>query len=256
MSASDTFPKLLLRHAAERPHAVVVRRKRFGLWQATTWRQAAEHVRDTALGLRALGLGPGDRIALLGGNGPEGLWTGPAAQAIGAIPLGIYADTPAAPMRDLVAFAGARAILALDQQQVDKVLEVRDRLPHLEAIVYSDTRGMREYRHPGLVEFSELTRRGREVAAGEPGLFAEWVDKGDGAAVGMLVTTSGTSGVPKLAMHAHRSLIVAAEMLNRIDPLGPTDEHVSYLPLAWAGEQIGVALALVAGMRVNFPAEP
>src|SRR5262245_31194142 len=191
MSASDTFPKLLLLHAAQRPHAVAVRRKRLGLWQAITWRQAAEHVRDTALGLRALGLGPGDRIALLGDNGPEWLWTELAAQALGAIPLGIYADTPAGPVRDPVAFSGARAILAEDQQQVDKVLEVRDGLPHLDAIVYSDTRGMREYRHPGLVDFSDLTRRGREVAAREPGLFAEWVDKGDGGAVGMLVTTSG-----------------------------------------------------------------
>ncbi len=256
MSARDTFPKLLLRHAAERPHAVAVRRKRFGLWQTTTWRQAADHVRDTALGLGALGLGPGDRIALLGDNEPAWLWVELAAQALGAIPLGIYADTPVGPMRDLVDFAGARFILAGDQQQVDRVLEARERLPHLETIVYSDPKGMREYHHPGLVELSELTRRGREVAAREPGLFTEWVDKGDGGAVGMLVTTSGTSGVPKLAKHAHRSLILAAEMLNRIDRLGPTDEHVSYLPLAWAGEQIGIALALLTGMRINFPEEP
>lgn len=256
MSASDTFPKLLLQHARERPDQVALRRKRFGLWQTYTWRQCADHVRDVALGLGALGLRPGDRVALLGDNEPEWVWVELAAQSLGAIPLGVYADTPAGAMRDLVDFAGARLVLAGDQQQVDKVLEVRERLPRLETIVYSDPKGMREYRHAGLVSLDEVERRGREVAGREPGLFAEWVDKGDGGAVGMLVTTSGTSGMAKLAMHAHRSLILGAEMLNRIDPHGPADEHVSYLPLAWAGEQISIALALVVGMRVNFPEEP
>jgi len=256
MSEHDTFPKLLLRHAAERPDGVALRRKRFGIWQTCTWRQYALHVRDVALGLAELGLGPGDRVALLGDNEPEWLSVELAAQSLGAVPLGVYADTPAGPMGDLVRFTAARLILAADQQQVDKVLEVRDRLPALETILYSDPRGMRGYRQPGLVGLDEVERRGREVAAREPRSFAEQVEKGDGGAVGMLLTTSGTSGAPKLAMHAHRSLVLAALSLNRVDPLGPGEEHVCYLPLAWAGEQIGIALALAVGMTVNFPEEP
>jgi long-chain acyl-CoA synthetase len=256
MSERDTFPKLLLRQAAERPDGVALRRKRFGIWQTYTWQQYALDVRDVALGLAELGLGPGDRIALLGDNEPEWLWVELAAQGLGAIPLGIYPDMPASLMGDLVGFAGARVILAGDQQQVDKVLEVRGRLSGLETIVYSDPRGVREYGAPGLVALEEVRRRGSEVAAREPQRFAERVEGGDGGAVGMLLTTSGTSGTPKLAVHAHRSLVLAALSLQRVDGQRPGGEHVSYLPLAWAGEQISIALALVVGMTVNFPEEP
>src|SRR5262249_35471198 len=159
----------------------------------------ALHVRDVALGLAELGLGRGDRIALLGDNEPEWLWGELAAQSLGAIPLGIYADTPASPMGDLVGFAGACVVLAGDQQQVDKVLEVRGRLSGLKTIVYSDPRGMRKYDDPGLVALDEVKRRGSEAAEREPGRFADLVEAGDGGAVGMLLTTSGTSGTPKLA---------------------------------------------------------
>lgn len=213
-------------------------------------------MRDVAFGLAELGVGAGDRVVILGDNEPEWLFGELAAQSLGAVPLGAYADTPAEPMRDLVDFAGARLVVAGDQQQVDKVLEVRDRLPKLETIVYSDPKGLRDYHHPGLLSLAEVMQRGRAAAANRPGQFAEWVEQVDGGALGMLLTTSGTSGTPKLAMHAHRSLILAAESFNRLDRRRSGDEHVSYLPLAWAGEQISMALALVVGMAVNFPEEP
>jgi long-chain acyl-CoA synthetase len=256
MSASDTFPKLLLEQAARRADRVALRRKRFGIWHTYTWRQYAEHVRDTALGLHALGLRAGDRVAIVADNEPEWLFAQLGAQSLGAIPLGIYADTPAAPLRDLVDFTRARVVVAGDQQQVDKVLEVRDRLEALERIVYLDPKGMREYRDPALIGFTELEGQGRAMASAQPELFREWVEKGDGGAVGMLLTTSGTSGVPKLAMHAHRSLIHAAETWNAVDTKGPRDEHVSYLPLPWAGEQISIAIALLAGVTASFPEGP
>jgi long-chain acyl-CoA synthetase len=255
-AALDTFPKLLLHQAARQPDRVAFRRKRFGIWHTTTWRQYAERVRDVAFGLAELGVAAGDPVVILGDNEPEWLFFELAAQSLGAVPLGLYADTPVEPMRQLVDFAGARLLMAGDQQQVDKILEARDRLPKLETVVYSDPKGLRDYRDPGLLGLTEVMLQGGEVAARSPGRFAEWVGSGDGGDLGMLLTTSGTSGMPKLAMHAHRSLVVAAETFNHLDARHPEDEHVSYLPLAWAGEQISIALALVVGMPVNFPEEP
>jgi long-chain acyl-CoA synthetase len=252
----DTFPKLLLRHATAQPDRVALRRKRFGIWQTCTWSQYAEHVRDLALGFARLGLGEGDRLVVLADNEPEWLFAELAAQSLGAIPLGIYPDMPPGPTRDLVDFAGARHVVAGDQQQVDKLLEVRDCLPKLEHILYSDPKGMRAYRLPGLLSLGEVAAQGRAAAAHHPQRFADCVAGGDGGAVGILLSTSGTSGTPRLAMHAQRSLVLAAESFNRLDARRPDDEHVSYLPLAWAGEQISVALALMVGMPVNFPEEP
>jgi long-chain acyl-CoA synthetase len=254
--SNDAFPKLLLQHAARQPDRIALRRKRFGIWQTYTWRQYAEHVRDVAFGLAELGVGAGDRVVILADNEPEWLFSELAVQSLGAVPLGLYADTPAGPMRELVDFAGARLLVAGDQQQVDKILEVRDQMPELETVVYSDPKGLREYRVPGLLALAEVIQRGRQIAANSPDRFAERVGQVDGGALGILLTTSGTSGMPKLAMHAHRSLVLAAETFNRLDARRPDDEHVSYLPLAWAGEQISIALALVVGMPVNFPEEP
>lgn len=253
---ADTFPKLLLQQAVERPHRVALRRKRFGVWQPYTWRDVAQQVEALALGLVELGLRPDDRVAILGDNEPEWLIFQLAAQGIGAIPLGLYADTPARAVRELVHLSGARVLMAGDQQQVDKVLEVRDSLPALERIVYADPRGMREYRRPDLESLAEVATRGRDAAARAPHRFAEAVQKVDGAALGMLLTTSGTSGTPKLVVHAHRSLILAARTWMEVDPRSPGDEHVSYLPLAWAGEQISIAVALLAATPVSFPEEP
>ena len=227
MSASDTFPKLLLAAADRRPDGVALRRKRYGIWRVHTWRDVAREVQDVALGLEALG----------------------------AVPLGIYADTPFPAMRDLVDFCHARVLFAGDQQQVDKVLEVRSKLPDLQTIVYSDPRGMRDYRQPGLVSVADVAASGRARGAAAEALTTR-MHATDGATVGMLLTTSGTSGTPKLAMHAHRSLITAARQLDAIDPHPAGEEHVSYLPLAWAGEQISVALSLLTGMTLNFPESP
>jgi long-chain acyl-CoA synthetase len=256
MSASDTFPKLLLEAADRRPDAVALRRKRYGIWRVHTWRDFAREVQDVALGLDALGLDEGDHVALLGDNEPAWVIVELAAQALGAVPLGIYADTPAAAVRDLLDFCRARVLFAGDQQQVDKVLEVRSKLPDLHTIVYSDPRGMRDYRQPGLVSVADVAISGRARGAPAAETLTKRVHGMDGATVGMLLTTSGTSGTPKLAMHAHRSLITAARQLDAIDPHPAGEEHVSYLPLAWAGEQISVALSLLTGMTLNFPESP
>lgn len=251
----DTFPKLLLEHAERWPERVALRHKRFGIWQTCTWRQYAAQTRDLALGLRRLGLRPGRTVAIVADNTPEWLFAELGAQSLGAVPLGVYGDTPPAALADLLARAETSVVVAGDQQQVDKVLEVRPRLAALETIVYIEPKGMRHYRHPGLVSFEDVEARGREAAASEPGLFAELVETGDASAAGLLLATSGTGGRPKLVAHAQRSLILAARSWHRIDPRGPDDEHVSYLPLAWASEQVMMALVLEAGSIASFPEE-
>lgn len=252
----DTFPRLLLEHAKHRPDRAALRRKRFGIWQTCTWRQYAARTRDLALGLRRLGLRPGRTVAIVADNTPEWLFAELGAQSLGAIPLGVYSDTPPAALADLLARAETSVVVAGDQQQVDKVLEARPRLAALETIVYIEPKGMRHYRHPGLVSFEDVEGRGREAAASEPGLFAELVQTGDASAAGLLLATSGTGGRPKLVAHAQRSLILAARSWHRIDPRGPDDEHVSYLPLAWSGEQVMMALVLEGGSIASFPEGP
>lgn len=253
---ADTFPKLLLEQAARRPDGVALRRKGRGIWRLYTWRRSVEHVRDLAFGLRDVGLGAGRTIVLLADNGPEWLFVELAAQALGAIPVGIDPRMPAERVRRLCARAASAIVVAGGQQQVDTVLAVRDRLPALATVVYVDPKGMRDYRQPGLVSLVALEARGRDLAAAEPGRFAAWVAQGEGAAPGLMLTTSGTGGPLRLVTHAHRSAVLAAAALNDLDPRTPKDEHVSSLPLVWWGEQLMIAQALLVGSVVNFPESP
>ena len=253
---NGTLPGLLDRRAKEDPDGVALREKEFGIWQEITWAGFRDRVRSFSLGLVELGVGKGDRIAIIGDNRPEWMIAELGAQAIGALPLGLYQDSIPAELRRMLEAAEAQVIVAEDQEQVDKVLEVRDAVPGLERIVYYDPRGMYGYEAPGLMPFEEVEalgvgyhdrfhlefdRRLAEIRAGD---------------VALLCTTSGTTSVPKLAMLSHANLLAMAAQLRGVDPMEPGDEFVSFLPLAWIGEQmVGVASAILAGFTVNFPEE-
>ena len=253
---SDTLPGLLARRAADDPDGVALREKEFGIWQETTWAGFLDRVRSFALGLVDLGVKKGDRIAIIGDNRPEWVIAELAAQTIGALPLGLYQDSISAELARMLEAAEARLIVAEDQEQVDKVLEVRDRFPGLKHIVYYDPRGMYGYEAPGLMAFDEVEALGDGFGDRFPYEF-------DGRLIGigpedvaLLCTTSGTTSTPKLAMLSHANLLAMAEQLTGVDPMGPRDEFVSFLPLAWIGEQmVGVASAMLAGFTVNFPEE-
>ncbi len=254
--ADATLPGLLARHAAEHPDDVALREKEFGIWQETTWAEYLNRVRSFALGLVKLGVEKGDRIAIIGDNRPEWVIAELAAQSIGALPLGLYQDSISAELARMLEAAEARLVVAEDQEQVDKVLDMRDRVPSLLHIVYYDPRGMYGYEAPGLTAFEEVEGLGDGFHAGFPGEFVRRLTEIGPEDTALLCTTSGTTSTPKLAMLSHGNLLAMAAQLVEVDLMAPGDEFVSFLPLAWIGEQmIGVASAILAGFTVNFPEE-
>ena len=260
MTAEDhvpaTLPGLLARRAAEHPDRIALREKEFGIWQEITWAGFLARVRSFALGLVDLGIEKGDRIAIIGDNRPEWVIAELGTQAIGALPLGLYQDSIPAELARMLEVADARIIVAEDQEQVDKVLEVRDRVPGLEYVVYYDPRGMYGYEVPGLMAFEEVEALGERSIGRFPGGFVGRLAEVRPEDTALLCTTSGTTSVPKLAMLSHANLLAMAAQLCEVDPIRPGDEFVSFLPLAWIGEQmVGVASALLAGFTVNFPEE-
>ncbi len=254
--ASDTLPGLLARRAARRPDEVALREKEFGIWREITWAEYFGRVRDFSLGLSELGAREGDRVAIIGDNRPEWMIAELAAQAAGMLPLGLYQDSIADELTGLLEVAEPRVIVAEDQEQVDKALEIRDRVPDLEHVVYHDPRGMRGYEAPGLVSFDEVEALGGRRRERSPGAFDRRLAALRPDDIALLCTTSGTTSVPKLAMLSHANLIAMAAQLLEVDAMAPGDEFVSFLPLAWIGEQMmAVASGLLAGFTVNLPEE-
>ena len=254
--ADATLPGLLASRAAARPREVALREKEFGIWQEATWAEYLGRVRSFALGLVALGVDRGDRIAIIGDNRPEWVIAELAAQSIGALPLGLYQDSISEELARMLEAAEARVIVAEDQEQVDKVLEVRERARTLQHVVYYDPRGMYAYEAPGLMAFEEVEALGADFHARDPHEFDARLAAVEPDDTALLCTTSGTTSVPKLAMLSHANLIAMATQLNQVDPMVPDDEFVSFLPLAWIGEQmVGVASAMLTGFTVNFPEE-
>ena len=251
-----TLPGLLARHAAAHPDEVALREKEFGIWQETTWGEYLSRVRSFTLGLVELGVEKGDRIAIIGDNRPEWVIAEIAAQAIGALPLGLYQDSISEELAKMLEAAEVRMIVAEDQEQVDKVLEVRDRVPGLQHIVYYDPRGMYGYDAPGLMSFEEVEALGERRRARFPAEFDTRLAEVRPEDTALLCTTSGTTSIPKLAMLSHANLLSMAAQLVGVDPMEHGDEFVSFLPMAWIGEQmVGVASAMLAGFTVNFPEE-
>ncbi len=257
VGADDTFPKLLVRNARTMPERVALREKEFGIWQSYSWRQYHDHVRDLALGFAALGLRRGDKVAIVGDNRPEWVWSEIAAQALGAASVGIYQDSNLTEVAYVIDHCDASIVVAEDQEQVDKILEMLEKLPKVRHVVYTDPRGLRKYRHPALLSLEAVEERGRALGQAEPRRWEEAVAAGGADDLAIISYTSGTTGFPKGAMLSFRNLLGMAMNLHEVDPKRPTDEFVSFLPLAWIGEQMmSLSTALAVGFTVNFPEEP
>jgi len=253
-SAGKTFPKLLAERAAETPKGVALQEKLYGIWQPITWEEYAARVRDFAHGLASLGIKRGDIIAVLGDNRPEWLIAELAAQSIGAAVVGIYPTSLDEEIVHIVTVADARVVVAEDQEQVDKLQKVKPQLPHLETVAYYDPHGLETYDEPWLVEFTGIEERGRAWAQDHEGWFEVEVEKGQPDDIAVVCTTSGTTSKPKLGQLTHRNLLSMADNLTSVDPLDSKDRFVSFLPLAWIGEQmIAVACGLSHGMTLSFP---
>jgi long-chain acyl-CoA synthetase len=257
VAQADTYPKLLRLNAREHGEEIALREKDFGLWKVLTWNDYQRRVHDFALGLVELGLSRGDIVGIIGDNRPDWVSAEIATHAIGAMSLGLYRDVLDEEAAYLLNYGEAKLVFAEDEEQVDKLLSLADRAPHLKHIVYSDPRGLRKYDDPRLMSADKLAAMGRERAAREAGLYDRLVDQTRGEDTAILCTTSGTTAHPKLAMlAAGRVLRHCADYL-AFDPKGPDDEYVSVLPLPWIMEQVYVlGKGLLCRMKVNFVEEP
>ncbi|MDT8365639.1 MAG: AMP-binding protein [bacterium] len=255
---SDTLPKLLVRNAQRFTHnKVALREKEFGLWQSFSWQDYIDHVRYFCLGLVSLGLEKGDKVAIVGDNRPEWVFAELAAQSCGAVPLGIYQDSTSKEVGFIIDHSDAKFVVAEDQEQVDKVLELKESIPKVLKIIYTDPKGMRNYDDEMLLEFTDVEAMGRDLDSRQPELFKEMVERTTGADLALIAYTSGTTGFPKGSMLSHNNMLRMAHNLIQVDPKFEDDEFVSFLPLPWIGEQMmGVASALLVGFTVNFPEEP
>ncbi|TYO95761.1 long-chain acyl-CoA synthetase [Geothermobacter ehrlichii] len=253
----DTFPKLLAYNAANWPDEIALREKEFGIWNAFTWADYQKMVRRFALGMHKLGIGQGDAVGIIGDNRPEWVAGEIASHALRAMIFGIYQDSLNEEVAYLINYAGAKIIIAEDEEQVDKVLEITEQCPCVKHIVYCDPRGMRKYDDPRLLSHTELMRLGDELDAEQPGLYDELVAAGRAEDVAILCPTSGTTSNPKLAMLQCGPMLEHCFDYLQNDPKYPTDNYVSVLPLPWIMEQVyAVAQALISRQIVNFVEEP
>ena len=252
-----TFPQLLRGLAArhgDRRHAL--REKRYGIWQPHTWAAYERRVRDFACGLAAMGFERGETLAILGDNRPEWVIGELAAQSLGGRSVGLYPEGILDEVEHVLAHAQVRFVVAEDQEQVDKLVELKraGRLQTVEHVIFYDPRGLERYAESFLIEFTQVEDRGRAHGEAHPGWWEEQVEQGRPDDVAILCTTSGTTAKPKLAMLSHRNLLSMGASLMSVDPIEADDEFLSFLPLAWIGEQmIAMACALQAGFALNFP---
>jgi len=250
----DTFPKLLLDRAARSPHRPAIREKNFGIWQSWSWGDTAREVQELAAGLAALGFKRGDKLGIIGDNRPRLYWAIPAAQALGGVPVPVYQDAVAAEMEFVLDHAEVRFVIAEDQEQVDKLLAVRERLPRLEGIIYDDPRGMRHYAYPFLHAYEAIQEQGRRFAAAHPGFLAQEIAKGKGDDLAVILYTSGTTGQPKGVMLSFDNVIITAQNAIEREGLREDEEVLAYLPIAWAGDHIfSFAQSYCAGFCVSCP---
>ncbi len=248
----DTFPRLMLHHAKVRPQHPAMREKDLGIWQTWTWGQVASEVRAMACGLAAQGFKRGMHLAIVGDNRPRLYWAMCAAQALGGIPVPMYQDAPAADFVFVLNDAEIGFALVEDQEQVDKLQEAQSQVPTLAHIYFDDPRGLRNY--PDVVSFDRLQELGRAFDAAHPGIYDEEIAKGGTDDVAIMLYTSGTTGKPKGVCQTHAALIAAARGGIEFDRLTADESILSYLPMAWVGDNLfSYAQALAAGFTINCP---
>ncbi len=255
MTDSLTLPALLKRNAERYGHRrVAIREKEFGIWQSVTWRGYYENVRDFALGLHQMGFKRGHRLAYAGDNRPQGLYAELAAQSLGGAVVGIYPDSHLEQVEYIINHSDSTFVVAGDQEQADKILELKSTCPHVQQVIVDDPKGMRHYDDPLLAYFKEIQQTGRRLAQKQPGLFDTLISEVSPDDVGMINYTSGTTGLPKGSMITQQNMVAVARLQDAVDAAAENFEYVSFLPFAWIGEQeFGVYWPLYKAFAVNFP---
>jgi long-chain acyl-CoA synthetase len=259
-AAEDTFPKLLIHNARVFANRPAYRHKDLGVWQTWTWSQVLEEVRAFSIGLAELGLKRGDKLAIVGTNRPRLYWAMCAAQALGAVPVPIYADSVAEEMAYIIDHAEVTIAVVEDQEQVDKILSISHRLNRLAQVIYDEPRGLRDYDHTRLRSIDEVARLGVDRLARDQQALQWWeraIASGAGSDLAVMLYTSGTTGRPKGVMLTFDNLIISAVNGNLFDNLDCHEEVIAYLPLAWVGDHLfSYAQPFTAGFCVNCPESP
>jgi len=249
----DTLPKLLARNRILYSYRVALREKDLGIWQRTTWQEYWCHVRDFALGLKELGLSRGDKLSILGDNCREWLYADLATQSSAAITVGIYPTDVPTQVKYILENSQSTFVVAKDQEQVDKVLEIKGSVPNLKKIVVVDMKGLRRYQDPMIISFKDVEAMGAQISERGPELFEEMVQSTRSEDPAIIVYTSGTTGQPKGAMISHINMIAMIRGLSQILDFLHTDSFVSALPLCHIAERMfSLIFPMWAGCTVNF----
>ncbi len=258
VAGEDTFPKLLLRNAVRFADRPAMRQKDLGIWQAWTWREMRDEIKAFAIGLTKLGVKSGDKIAIVGDNRPRLYWTMCAAQSLGAIPIPVYQDSVAEEMAFVLEHAGATCAVVENQEQVDKILEIRETYKAIKHIIYDEDRGLKNYNVTGLYSFEDVQDQSRAaVSEGAEDAWLAGVAKGKPSDTAVILYTSGTTGQPKGVVLTMENALWAAQAANRFDNLTETEDVIAYLPMAWVGDHIfSYAQSYECGYCVNCPESP
>ncbi len=258
MKTLDTLPKnLVAGYQKYGDKKIAMRQKDLGIWRSFTWKESYEQVRQLSLGLIRLGLQRGDKVCIIGDNDPQYFWAQLAIQAGGGVAVGIFTDSAPREIQYVVDHADAIFVFAKDQEQCDKLLEIRGQVPKVRHVIYWDDKGLWGYDEPWLLGYEKVQDLGRALDAEQPGLFERSVEQGQGDDLAVYCYTSGTTGLPKGAMISHNNLLAGSDNAQRADSRLDTDEYVSFLPPAWITENVlGLAVHLRTGMVVNFPESP
>jgi long-chain acyl-CoA synthetase len=249
----DTLPKLFLRNVNQYRDRVALREKDLGIWKRVTWGDYYEHVRDFAMGLKALGFEPGDKVAILGDNCCEWIYADLAAQSLLGIAVGIYPTDVASQVKYILKNSDSKFVVARDQEQVDKVLQVKDELPLLKKVIVIDMKGLRRYKDPLIISFEETEKMGQALHEQMPQFFQESIHSTRAEKVAIIVYTSGTTGDPKGAMISHKGMISMVRGLSQILDFRSSDSVVSVLPLCHIAERMfSLIFPMYVGYTVNF----
>lgn len=252
-----SLPHYLTRNAELYPNRVAMRHKDLGIWTEWTWAELHVEIRRFAIGLSELGVGEGSRVAIVGSNRPKLYWTFAAVQSLGAVPVPVYADSVAEEMAYVLEHAGVSVAVCQDQEQIDKLVSLDKDLPQLSTLIFDEPRGLRNYDAENILDFTYVQELGAKASARNAGASIEWqqgIDKLDPNALCVMLYTSGTTGRPKGVMLSHRSLVTTCVNANSFDNLGPDEQTLAYLPLAWVGDHVfSYGQAFTAGYCVCCP---
>ncbi|MFC1993918.1 AMP-binding protein [Chloroflexota bacterium] len=254
-SGYDTLPKFLLRNYQNYgDDRIAMRKKRFGIWNEYTWKDCYEKVKYFSIGLISLGFAHGETVAIIGDNDPEWFWAELAAIAAGGVVTGVFVDCLPPEVQYQVEHCDATIVLAKDQEQVDKMIEVVDKLPKVKKVIYWEPKGLSSYDHQILTSYDDVIQHGIQYEKSSPGLFEDNIAKGRIDDLALVLYTSGTKGLPKGAMMDHRYLLTLAQMNEDYCPVNIKDEYLSYILPGWLMEQsLGLLPWLTVGRTMSFP---